>query len=85
MIHVVLRTLCLLSLLVSPTAVMGQDVDWKETVGEAVDTLAALSLRFNTTNPPSDVTEAASFLQNILEREGSTVTRYEGAPGKINL
>ncbi len=63
---------------------MGQEVDWKTTVGEAVETLQHY-LRFNTTNPPGDVTEAASFLQDILEREGLTVKRYEGAPGKVNL
>ena len=79
-----LTTLCLLSLLVPATAAMGQNVDWKTTVGEAVDTLQQY-LRFNTTNPPGDVTEAAGFLQNILEREGISVTRYEAASGKINL
>ena len=42
-------------------------------------------IRFNTTNPPGDVTEAAEFLHDIFEREGISVTQYEGAPGKINL
>lgn len=80
----VLRTLCLLFLLVPPTASIGQDVDWKTTVAEAVDTLQHY-IRFNTTVPPGDVTEAADFLQDILEREGITVTRYEASPGKSNL
>ncbi|MGP0591709.1 M20/M25/M40 family metallo-hydrolase [Nitrospira sp. T9] len=80
----VLRTLCLLFLLIPATAAMGQDVDWKTTVGEAVDTLQQY-LRFNTTNPPGDVTEAAGFLQKVLEEEGITVRRYEAAPGKINI
>ncbi len=84
MIILTLRTLLLVFLLVPATAAMGQDVDWKTTVGEAVDTLQHY-LHFNTTNPPGDVTEAAGFLQDILEREGITVTRYEGARGKINL
>ena len=79
-----LRILCLLFLLVPGTAAMGQDVDWEATVGEAVDTLQHY-LRFNTTNPPGDVTEAAGFLQDIIEREGIAVTQYEAAPGKINL
>jgi len=63
---------------------MGQDVDWKTTVGEAVATLQHY-IRFNTTVPPGEVTEAADFLQDILEREGLTVSRYEASPGKINL
>ena len=66
------------------TAAMGQDVDWKTTVSEAVNALQHY-LRFNTTNPPGDVTEAADFLQNLLEKEGITVTRYEAARGKVNL
>ena len=80
----VLRTLCLLFLFVPTTASIGQDVDWKMTVAEAVETLQHY-IRFNTTVPPGDVKEAADFLQGILEREGITVTRYEASPGKSNL
>jgi acetylornithine deacetylase/succinyl-diaminopimelate desuccinylase-like protein len=79
-----LTTLCLLLLLSPATVAMGQKIDWKATVGEAVGTLQHYLL-FDTTNPPGDVTEAAGFLQDILEREGIAVTRYEAAPGKINL
>jgi len=84
MIPFALGIFCLVFLLVPATPTMGQEVDWKATVGEAVGTLQAY-LRLNTTNPPGDVTEAADFLQKILGREGLTVTRYEGVPGKINL
>lgn len=63
---------------------MGQEVHWKATVAEAIDTLQQY-IRFNTTNPPGDVSEAAGVLQNLLEREGLTVTRYAASPGKINL
>ena len=84
MIPLCLRTLFLLILLVPPTMAKGQEIDWKRTVGEAVNTLQQY-LRFNTTNPPGDVSEAAGFLQAILEKEGLTVTRYEAAPDKINL
>ena len=80
----VLRTFCLLLLLAPTTVAMGQDVDWKATVGETVESLQQY-LRFDTTNPPGDVTEAAGFLQTILEKEGIAVTRYEAAPGKVNL
>ncbi|MEO8327513.1 MAG: M20/M25/M40 family metallo-hydrolase, partial [Nitrospirota bacterium] len=84
MITLALRTLCLLILLIPATTAMGQEVDWKTTVGQAVDTLQHY-IRFDTTNPPGDVTAAADFLQDILEREGLTVTRYEASPGKFNL
>ncbi len=84
MTSLILRTLCLLFLLAPATAAMGEDVDWKRTVGEAVDSLQQY-LRFNTTNPPGDVTEPTDFLQKLLEKERITVTRYEAAPGKINL
>lgn len=84
MTTLVMRTLFLLILLVPPTTARGQEVDWKTTVGEAVDTLQHY-LRFNTTVPPGDVTEAAGFLQDILEREGIPVTRYEASAGKVNI
>ncbi|MCA9469891.1 MAG: hypothetical protein KC643_31210, partial [Nitrospira sp.] len=77
-----LRMLCLLFVLIPATTATGQEIDWKATVGEAISTLQRY-LQINTTNPPGDVTEAADFLQQILEREGIPVTRYEGAPGKI--
>jgi len=63
---------------------MGQEFDWKTTVGEAANTLQHYIL-FNTTVPPGDVTGAANFLQNILERERSMVTKYKAVPGKTNL
>jgi acetylornithine deacetylase/succinyl-diaminopimelate desuccinylase-like protein len=84
MIFFALRILWLWFLLVPAAAAMGQEVNWKTTVSEAVDTLQRY-IRFNTTNPPGDVTEAAGFLQDILEREGLKVTRYEASPGKVNL
>ena len=76
------RRLPLLLRLSSPAA--SQDVDWKATAGEAAQTLSRY-IRFDTTVPPGDVTEAAAFLQGILEREGLAVERYEAAPGKITL
>src|SRR5262245_4716480 len=72
----------LLLLLAAPAA--SEEVDWKSTTDEAVQTLSRY-IRFNTTVPPGDVTEAAAFLQGILEREGLTVERYEAAPGKVSL
>lgn len=61
-----------------------QDVDWKKTAAEAADTLRQY-IRFDTTDPPGKVTEAAEFLQGILEREGLPVSRYDSAPGKVIL
>jgi acetylornithine deacetylase/succinyl-diaminopimelate desuccinylase-like protein len=65
-------------------AARAQEIDWKATSAEAVETLRQY-IRFDTTVPPGDVTEAAAFLQEILEREGFEVTRYEPEPGKVNL
>jgi acetylornithine deacetylase/succinyl-diaminopimelate desuccinylase-like protein len=77
-----LTRFALLLLLSSPAA--SQDVDWKATADEAARTLARY-IQFNTTVPPGDVTEAAAFLQGILEREGLPVERYEAKPGKITI
>ena len=84
MLNLHLKTICLLFLLFPTTTAIGQESAWKATVGEAVGTLQRY-LRINTTNPPGDVTKSADFLQAILKKEGVPVTRYEGAPGKVNL
>src|SRR3972149_3333273 len=76
------NALLMLLLLTSPAA--SQEVDWKSTAGEAAETLSRY-IRFDTTVPPGDVTEAAAFLQGILEREGLAVERYQAAPGKVTL
>jgi acetylornithine deacetylase/succinyl-diaminopimelate desuccinylase-like protein len=76
------RRFLLLLLLASPA--VSQEVDWKSTAGEAAETLSRY-IRFDTTVPPGDVTEAAAFLQGILEREGLAVERYQAAPGKVTL
>ncbi len=74
----------LLTLLFLSAPAASQEVDWKATADEAADTLRRY-IRFDTTVPPGDVTEAAAFLQGILEREGLAVERYESAPGKVIL
>jgi acetylornithine deacetylase/succinyl-diaminopimelate desuccinylase-like protein len=72
----------LLLLLASPA--LSQEIDWKSTSSEAAETLSRY-IRFDTTVPPGNVTEAAAFLQGILEREGLAVERYESAAGKVTL
>ena len=62
----VVRTLCLLILLMPSIAAMGQEVDWKRTIGEAVDTLQHY-LRFNTTNPPARGQDAMKAKYNFKE------------------
>ncbi len=44
-------------------------------------------IRINTINPPGDVTAAAKFLQDILEKEGIPVELYwpDKATGRVNL
>lgn len=71
--------------MVLTTSLVGaQDVDWSSTASEAAETLQRY-IRFDTTVPPGDVTDAAAFLQDILEREGLEVKRYTAAPGKITI
>ena len=48
---------------------------------EALKTLQDY-VRINTSNPPGDVTKAADFLVQLLNREGIPVTRYESGPGR---
>ena len=51
MTTLVLRTGCLLILLIPASTAMGQEVDWKTTVSEAADTLQHY-LRFKHDRPP---------------------------------
>ncbi len=55
--------------------------DWKVIDSEATRLLQQY-VRINTSNPPGDVTKAADFLVQILEREGIAVKRYESGPGR---
>jgi acetylornithine deacetylase/succinyl-diaminopimelate desuccinylase-like protein len=73
---------CAAALLAFPAA--AQDVDWKKTAEEAASTLSSY-IRFDTTVPPGDVTEAAAFLEEILKREGLAVERYVAWPGKVTI
>lgn len=76
-----LITAAVLSVLI-PCAVGAQTPpDWSSIQAEAVRTIQSY-IRINTSNPPGDVTKAADFLIDILEREGVPVKRYESAPGR---
>ena len=59
-------------------------LDWVKLSDEAVENLRAY-LRFDTQNPPANVSAAAAFLRCLLEKEGFQVRVYEPAPGKVNL
>jgi acetylornithine deacetylase/succinyl-diaminopimelate desuccinylase-like protein len=61
------------------------EMDWDQTAQEAIHYLREY-IRINTSNPPGDVTRAASFLGGILEKEGIRTERIAApAPGKVNL
>jgi Acetylornithine deacetylase/Succinyl-diaminopimelate desuccinylase and related deacylases len=58
--------------------------NWKRVEEEVTDILRSL-IRINTTNPPGNETLAATFIKDLLEREGITAAIYESAPGRGNL
>jgi len=67
-----------------PFVQSSQSPDWKAVDAEAVKTLQAY-VRINTSNPPGDVAKAADFLQDLLNKEGIDVKRYESGPGRSIL
>jgi len=79
-----IRLYTLLLVMSLPGAAAAQDIEWSKVADEAVSTLQSY-IRFDTTVPPGDVRGTADFLQGIWEGEGLPVTRYESAPGKVNL
>ena len=59
-------------LLVVPIAANAQDrypVDWQSVAAESMEYFSDL-LRTDTSNPPGNETEAARYLQRVLEQEG---------------
>ncbi len=79
--------LCVLLCVLCASAVNAQApaaLDWAKLEQEAVENLRAY-IRLDTQNPPANVTAAAAFLRQLLEKEGFTVRVYEPAPGKANV
>jgi acetylornithine deacetylase/succinyl-diaminopimelate desuccinylase-like protein len=67
-----------------PTHAAAQAPNWPAIETEALATLRQY-LRIDTSVPPGDVTKAADLLQQVLEREGIAVKRYEPGPGRSVL
>lgn len=68
-------------LVLTPAWAHAQTTDWKAVEREALKT-AQEYVRINTSNPPGDVTKAADFLIQLLQREGIPVKRFESGPGR---
>jgi len=61
-----------------------RDVDWGRVAEEATTLLQDL-VRINTTNPPGNETAAASYLAEVLAREGFAPEVVEPQPGRGSL
>ena len=59
-------------------------VDWEKTRPEILGHFTSL-LRMNTSNPPGNETEAAKYLQGVLEREGIETKLLALEPNRANL
>ena len=68
-------------LTVSVSRTSARQLDWSAIEREALETLRRY-VRINTSVPPGDVTRAADLLQELLQREGIPVIRYESGPGR---
>src|SRR5262249_48403098 len=61
------------------------DADWPKAAEEAIRYVREY-IRLDTSNPPGNVTAAASFLGKILEKDGIATERLDSVPGrKANL
>jgi acetylornithine deacetylase/succinyl-diaminopimelate desuccinylase-like protein len=73
--------------LTSPTSGSAQDtepVDWDAVATESMQHFETL-LRIDTSNPPGNETEAASYLQGVLEAEGIEAEQLALDPSRANL
>ena len=79
-------TLCA-ALSVFPFAGDAQDrypVDWQAVAAESMEYFSAL-LRTDTSNPPGNETEAARYLQRVLQQEGIEAELFALDPTRANL
>ena len=72
-------SLCLSVMVVA--VVRAQPPDWSAVNTEALATLRQY-VAINTSNPPGDVTRAADFLTDVLNKEGIETKRYDSGPGR---
>lgn len=73
--------------IVSPMSAGAQDpypVDWEAVGTESMRYFEGL-LRIDTSNPPGNETEAARYLEEILEAEGIDTEQFALDPGRANL
>ena len=74
-------------LFLAPAAASAQDrypVDWQAVAAESMGYFSAL-LRTDTSNPPGNETEAAQYLQGLLEQEGIETELFALDPARANL
>ena len=70
-----------------PLAGNAQDrypVDWSAVAAESMEYFSAL-LRTDTSNPPGNETEAATYLQRVLQQEGIEAELFALDPTRANL
>ena len=71
----------------APVAAGAQDrypVDWQAVAAESMEYFSAL-LRTDTSNPPGNETEVATYLQRVLEQEGIDAELFALDPTRANL
>ena len=84
------RTAAILSsalLVMIPVAGHAQDrypMDWDAVAAESMEYFLEL-LRTDTSNPPGNETEAATYLQGLLEQEGIETELFALDPARANL
>ena len=59
-------------------------MDWQAVAAESMEYFSAL-LRTNTSNPPGNETEAATYLQRVLQQEGIEAELFALDPTRANL
>ena len=59
-------------------------MDWEAVAAEAMEYFSAL-LRTDTSNPPENETEAATYLQGLLQQEGIEAELFALDPARANL
>ena len=79
-----LLLVAVLSCLPLPLAAEHPEVDWEKVATETINHFTAL-LRIDTSNPPGNETKAASYIQQVLEKEDIPSRLFALEPDRANL
>jgi acetylornithine deacetylase/succinyl-diaminopimelate desuccinylase-like protein len=83
-LRIVFGLLAALVLLAHASIIRATEPEWTKLNTEALEYFRAY-LRFDTSNPPGNTSDAIAYLKQILDKEGIEAATFESKPGVVSL